>query len=371
MNLDSSTVDRVLSPASIEELAEAIGTTSGTVAPVGSGSALSFGNPLGSIDCVADTRRLNRITEYVPADLTVHVEAGIRLGELQDALAEHNQMLPLDPWNGRDRTIGGIVSTNAQGPFRTVGTVRDWIIGMKVVDSAGQISRTGGRVVKNVSGYDLGKLYTGSLGSLAVISEVSFKVSPCYQTTATVRLRVSTLADASEIVRHIRTGPLNPTSFVWLGPGNALYIRFGDTTAAVQWQLEHLPGGDWEQFDPEEEPAAWESVRDFCESLGEVVVRVAVSPSVVADVLNRFEPKSWLAHAARGIVLMSLPPNRIAELRQDCPLIIERAPLELRRQIPTFGLRGAEHRLMLEIKNAFDPDHRLNPGRHVDGESPQ
>ena len=368
MTVDSLTVDRVLAPASIEELAEAIGMASGTVAPVGSGSSLAVGNPLDSIDCVVDTRRMNRITEYVSADLTVHVEAGIRLGELQNALAEQNQMLPLDPWNGRDRTIGGIVATNAQGPLRTVGTVRDWIIGMTVVDAAGQISRTGGRVVKNVSGYDLAKLYTGSLGSLGVISEVSFKVSPCYQTTATARLRVSTLANTSEMVRLVRKGPLNPTSFVWLGPENVLYIRFGDTTAAVQWQLEHLPGRDWERFDPPEEHAAWESVCGFYESLGELVVRVAVSPSAVGDVLNRFEPAAWLAHPARGIVLMSLPPEQIGKLRQEFPVVIERAPLEVRRQIPTFGLRGHEHRLMLDIKNVFDPDRRLNPGRHVDGE---
>ena len=371
MIVDSLTVDSVLAPASIEELADAMAKASGTIAPVGSGSALSVGNPLGAIDSVVDTRRLNRITEYVPADLTVHVEAGIRLGELQDALARHDQMLPLDPWNGRNRTIGGIVATNAQGPLRTVGTVRDWIIGMTVVDSNGRISRTGGRVVKNVSGYDLAKLYTGSLGSLAVISEVSFKVSPRYQTTATARLPVSTLADASAMVRRIRTGPLNPISFVWLGPENALYIRFGDTAAAVQWQLEHLPGGDWERFDPDGEPAAWESVRDFYERIGDLVVRVAVSPSAVGDVLKRFEPAPWLAHAARGIVLMRLPPDQIAALRQEYPVVIERAPLEVRRQIPAFGIRGVEHRLMVEIKNAFDPDHRLNPGRHVDGENPQ
>ena len=371
MIVDSQSVDRVLAPASIEELADAMGHESGTIAPVGSGSALSSGNPLGPIDSVMDTRRLNRITEYVPADLTVHVEAGIRLGDLQDALAEHNQMLPLDPWNGKDRTIGGIVATNAQGPLRAVGTVRDWIIGMKVVDADGRISRTGGRVVKNVSGYDLAKLYTGSLGSLAVISEVSFKVSPRYPTTATARLGVSTLAEASEIVRSIRASPLNPVSFVWLGPEHSFYIRFGDTAAAVQWQLDHLPGGDWERLDPDAEPAAWESVREFYERLGDVVARVAVSPLAIGDVLNRFEPASWLGHAARGIVLISLPPEVITALRQEFPVVVERAPLEVRRRVPAFGLRGAEHRLMVQIKNAFDPDHRLNPGRHVDGERPQ
>ncbi len=371
MIVDSLTVDRVLAPTSVEELADLIGKESGTIAPVGSGSALSVGNPLRSINAVVDTRQLNRITEYVPADLTVHVQAGIRLGNLQDALAEHNQMLPLDPWNGQDRTVGGIVATNAQGTLRTVGTVRDWIIGMKVVDSEGIASRTGGRVVKNVSGYDLAKLYTGSLGSLAVISEVSFKVSPRYQGSATAQLQVSTLEDASEVVGRLRRGPLEPVSFVWIGPENRIYIRFGDSTRAVEWQMDHLPDGDWERLEPAQEHTAWESVHDFHAGLGDVVIRVAVSPSAVGDLLNRFEPASWLAHPARGIVLMNLPPERVAELRREFPVVVERAPLEVRRRVPTFGLREAEHRLMVGIKDAFDPARRLNPGRHVDGESPQ
>lgn len=371
MIVDSLPVDHVLTPASTDELASLIENVSGTIAPVGSGHALSFGNPLEAIDSVVDTRKLNRVTEYVPADLTVHVEAGIRLGELQDVLAEHNQMLPLDPWNGRDRTIGGIVSTNAQGSLRTVGTVRDSIIGMKVVHSDGRVSRTGGRVVKNVSGYDLAKLYTGSLGSLAVISEVSFKVSPRYQTKASARIELSSIQEATEMVSRIRQSSLNPVSLIWTGPGNWIYIRFADTATAVRWQMEHLPEGDWQQSGPGPESEESPSIAEAYEDLGEVIVRAAIPPSGVGDVLDRYEPRAWLAHAARGTVLMSLVPDQIRKLRREFPAILERAPLEVRRQIPTFGVSVDQQRLMVQIKNAFDPDHRLNPGRHVDGETPE
>src|SRR5205814_2892253 len=110
--------------------------------------------------------------------------------QLEHALLENNQFLPLDPWNGPAATIGGITAANAQGPFRAAGTIRDWIIGMKVVEIDGRISKTGGRVVKNVTGYDLQKLYTGSLGTLAIIVEISLKLRAKFPRTATAVARL-------------------------------------------------------------------------------------------------------------------------------------------------------------------------------------
>ena len=153
--IDSVPIRKVIRPESLEELSESIAAETGAVIPVGARSQLDFGNPLRCADCVVDLTRLRKITEYTPADLTVHVEAGVTLGELQNSLLENNQFLPLDPWNGQKGTIGGIAAVNAQGPYRALGTIRDWIIGMKVVDITGRISKAGGRVVKNVTGYDL------------------------------------------------------------------------------------------------------------------------------------------------------------------------------------------------------------------------
>ena len=371
MIVDSVSVQRVLAPSSTEELAEILRDEAGTIAPVGAGTQLAFGNPPEAIDCVVDTRGLSRITDYVPADLTIHVEAGVRLGQLEDTLGENNQMLPLDPWNGPEATVGGIVATNAQGPLRAVGTIRDWIIGMKVVHPGGRISRTGGRVVKNVSGYDLAKLYIGSLGSLAVISEVSFKLRARYQSTATARVQFSTVAAAGKTIRAIRNGPLDPISLVWTGRENRLYVRFGEHARAVDWQLDQLPGSDWERFDRDAEGAVWDEVRGFYEQLGEIVVRVVTVPSKIEDVLTRCQPSAWLAHAATGTILMATEADRISPLREQFPTIIERGPVEVRRRVPTFGLDDAEYGLMSRIKTAFDPDRRLNPGRHVDGERPQ
>src|SRR6185503_906005 len=172
----------------------------GAVVPIGAGTQLEFGNPLNRADCVVSLAKLNRITTYNPAELTIHVEAGVTLGTIQAALAENNQALLLDPWNGPDATIGGIAAANAQGPLRAAGTIRDWVIGMRVVHADGRFSKTGGRVVKNVTGYDLSKMYTGSLGTLALIAEISLKVRSRFGKTATAIAACSELEEALSLL---------------------------------------------------------------------------------------------------------------------------------------------------------------------------
>src|ERR1043165_6274417 len=139
MILDGISPGRVARPETIEDLAAVISAEKGSLVPMGAGTQLHFGNPLRSADCVLDLSGLHRITAYNPAELTIHVEAGVTLGEIERALGENNQTLPLDPWNGPSATIGGIAAANAQGPLRPTGTIRDWIIGMKVVHADGRI----------------------------------------------------------------------------------------------------------------------------------------------------------------------------------------------------------------------------------------
>ena len=369
MIVDSVHVGRVERPESVDDLAEIMRAETGTIAPIGAGTQPDFGNPLQAIDCAIDTRGLSRVTEYVPEDVTIHVESGVTLGQLQAALEEHNQILPLDPWNGPEATIGGIAATNAQGPLRTVGSIRDWIIGMHVVHVDGRRSRTGGRVVKNVSGYDLAKLYTGSVGSLALISEISFKLRARYEKTLTARLRLEGRAHVLDLLSAIRRGPCDPISLVWLGPEELVVVRFGEHPDAVEWQFENLPEGDWERFVEDEETDLWREVGQRHRELGDIVVRVVALPSRIGDVVERFKPDSWLAHAAAGVVLLGLrDPGEILKIREHFPAVIERGPIDVRRRIPTFGVGGREYELMTKIKHSFDPECRLNPGRHVDGE---
>lgn len=371
MTIDGIEPGRIVFPESLEELQDVIaGEKKNSMVPLGTGTQLEFGNPIRSADCAVSLTRLNRITTYNPAELTIHVEAGVTVGQLQSALAANNQTLPLDPWNGEAATIGGIAAANAQGPLRATGTIRDWIIGMTVIHIDGRRSKTGGRVVKNVTGYDLAKLYTGSLGSLAVIAEISFKLRPAFARTATAIAKFGTLAEAESALAALRKGGLQPIACELMGPRHALGIRFGEHPQAVDSQIRQLPSASWEIFEGDREQAALRDLREQVYApMGPIVLRVIGKPTEVQGIIETYRPTSWLAHAMNGIVLMSFEDSKmIAAVRQKFPAIIERAPRELRRSLGTFGVSGPVKRLMMDMKRTFDPEGRLNPGRHIDGE---
>ena len=369
MTIDGVAADRVVFPESLEQLTQCVTAEKESIIPIGAGTQLEFGNPLKRANCAVSLARLNRITTYNPAELTIHVEAGVTLDQIQTALAANNQTLPLDPWNGGSATIGGIAAASAQGPLRATGTIRDWIIGMTVVHVDGRQSKTGGRVVKNVTGYDLAKLYTGSLGSLAIIAEISFKLRPSFAKTATAIAEIGSIAEAEKILATLRTSRLQPIACEFVGPRYALWIRFGEHPQAVDSQIAELPTAGWKVLQGEDEIAAWERLTKTHAELGPIVLRVVGKPSEVQSIVETYRPSSWIAHAMNGIVLMSVQQaESIDAVRESFPAVIERAPAEVRRQKGTFGVRGSAKRLMLEMKQTFDPERRLNPGRHVDGE---
>lgn len=368
MTIDGLSPSRTLKPTTEAELAAAISEEKGAIVAVGSGRQIAYGNPLRRYDCRIDLSGLDRITAYNPADLTIHVEAGVTIGQLHGTLREHGQVLPLDPWSGPESTVGGVVATAAQGPSRAVGTIRDWIIGIRVVELSGRCTKAGGRVVKNVTGYDLMKTYTGSLGSLAVISEVSLKLRAAYPKTLTAIAEFETFDEAAQTVSLIRQSALEPISFVWAGAKPRICIRFGEHEDAVRWQIKNLPQADWKVCEGDAESACWEDVRRAYMNLGDVVVRVIAKSTELPDVLREFGHGQWLAHAGNGIALIGLREADIERVREKYRAVIERAPLALRQRIPTFGLTDAEWRLASRVKAAFDPRHRLNAGRHVDGE---
>lgn len=371
MTIDGLKPSKVVRPESIEELSQLVRTESGAVVPFGAGTQLSFGNPLRRADCAIDLTGLSRITEYVPADLTVHVQSGVTLERLQQTLLANNQFLPLDPWNGPQATIGGIAAANAQGPFRAAGTIRDWVIGMTVVEADGRISKAGGRVVKNVTGYDLQKLYTGSLGTLAIIAEVSLKLRAKFERTATAIAAFDDTKSAAACVASLRTGPLQSVSCEWVGPENEIWLRFGEHPQAVDWQLKNLPAGaQWRVVEGIAEADAWEQLRGRHQQCAPIMVRTVGLPSQVHEIIEEYKPPAWFAHALNGVVLVQVASGEdIKRIRRKYRAVIEKAPMEIRRQVPAFGLSHVEYDLMKKMKVAFDPAGRLNPGRHVDGET--
>ena len=172
----------VVAPGSVESLAATVKMASElgyAVVPKGGGTKMDFGHPPTRADIVVSLERLNRIVVHEPADQTATVEAGINMARLQAGLGERGQYLPLDPPHGDAGTLGGVLATNASGVLRaSFGTARDLVIGARVVQADGTVVRSGGQVVKNVAGYDLNKMYIGSLGTLGILAEVNLKLQP-------------------------------------------------------------------------------------------------------------------------------------------------------------------------------------------------
>ncbi|MDA1003810.1 MAG: FAD-binding oxidoreductase, partial [Chloroflexi bacterium] len=179
------------------------------VVPLGSRTALTYGRPLDRYDVALDMRGLHRVVEYVPEDLTITVEAGMTLGQLQETLGEHGQYLPVDPPPSDHVSIGGMLATARPGAWRgqTPG-IRDTVIGLMVALPDGSLAKSGGRVVKNVSGYDMHRLHTGALGAFGVIVEASFKLAPLPAATHTLALRCDSLAVATRTAGALRDAAL-------------------------------------------------------------------------------------------------------------------------------------------------------------------
>src|SRR3954464_14425830 len=190
--------------------------------PWGGGTRISLGFPPRAADLVVQTAKLNEIVEYEPADLTVTVQAGMRMAELQARLRAEGQMLALDPAAADRATIGGLIAANASGPLRLLyGTARDLVIGTRVVNADGVISKAGGRVVKNVAGYDLNKLYVGSLGTVGVIVELSFKLHPLPQAQGLLLASFGSAEDAAGTIAALMRSPLGPGAIEVLDAGAA------------------------------------------------------------------------------------------------------------------------------------------------------
>src|SRR5687767_7320772 len=253
VSIDGVVASEFIVPANAQEAAEALATAADlgrAVAPVGGGTALKLGNPPERVDCVLSTERLAGIIDYEPTDLVLSVGAGAWFGDVQAVLAEHGQRLPLDPPGGADATIGGLIATGRWGPLRySAGTLRDLLIGIAVAHPSGTVSKAGGMVVKNVSGYDMPRLYLGSLGTLGVVVSANFKVLPRPRAEATVIASYDEPAQAFSAASALHNGrePIAALEVAFLDGAWRLAARIegrDETVAAVAGRIGAVVGGD-------------------------------------------------------------------------------------------------------------------------------
>ena len=406
---DINQVAAVLALAHREELA---------VVPWGGGTTMAMGHPPERLDLVLSLARLNRVLEHEPADLTASVQAGITMAALQAQLGSRRQWWPVDPPLPATATVGGVLASNASGPKRLLyGTARDLLIGITVVHADGAISKAGGKVTKNVTGYDMMKLYIGSLGTLAVIAEATLKLRPVPSNQeliwSTFASREAAVETAQRLLAHgllpNAVELVNPPVTAWLrqrldGPegreGWSLIVGIdGAEPAVVRQRREidtlsqawrsHQPAGQAQTMDACGRPCRVGSVPTGQARMGHVVFRVGTVRTHLGAILDQLTelgsrlnaPAELCARFGNGLVYGSFPLQEdgeepvdlirtLTEIRGDLAskrgyLVVESAPPAFKAWFDCWGDVGPQIEVMAGLKRAFDPRRVLNPGRFV------
>lgn len=333
----------MLTPASPAELADALATAAGQGRTIALGGNFTKMRP--EADTVVSTRALNRVLIFEPKDLTISVEAGLPYAELSRLLDENRMMVPLDPPLAASATVGGVVASNRPGPRRRLyGTARDLVIGMSFATLDGKIATTGGMVVKNVAGLDMGKLLIGSRGTLAAIASVNFKLTPKPPESRTFLFQSDSLHGAVARRDAILTGPLQPAAIDLLSPavarvcgldGWCLLLDAGGSPAVLDRYARELP-----EFSVAD-PAVWEAIRELTpQRLGMDWVTERRHPLMeLAGTLRHWDGPA-LARAGSGVTYLFGNGSEPEVWSSD----------------------GAEFALMRRIKDMFDPRGSLNRG---------
>jgi glycolate oxidase FAD binding subunit len=373
-----------------------------------------MGNPPRRYDIALSLGELNRVIHYESADLTVSVESGMRFKEFQELVGRNGLWLPVDPRGGGDSSIGGIIAVNAAGPLRQgFGSLRDMVLGLKIATTDGKVAKTGGRVVKNVAGYDLGKLLTGSFGTLGVIVEACLKLFPKPPERATFAMRAGALGVARDLRRSILRSPLDAMRLVLLDSpaaallgdsvearertGVELWIEVGGSHRVIERcmlelrQLASAVGVELARVEGAAE--AWGRVSNLAHWLEQkyrdvTVLKVALPLVASEEFLGRAQQEAEaeriavasFAQVGVGIVHLCVLQEtlsaslaglvtrlRLAAVDLGGRLAIEHCPVNLKSRVDVWGGGGDDLDAMRKMKLAWDPDGVLAPGRFVGG----
>ena len=405
--IEGRTPDVVVFPGSADDVVAVVQQAGAAGIPVlawGGGTAAAVGPPPSRGGVVLGLKRLARVVEHEPGDLTVTAEAGLTLDALQSALRARGQWLSLDPPDAARATLGGLIAANASGPRRHLyGTVRDLLIGVTVVTADGTVVHGGGKVVKNVAGYDLPKLFVGSYGTLGIVVSATFKLRPLPEDERLVAIPFQHLKECGAAARAVLAGDLIPTAIEILDAaagaplglsGVSLVVGFDGLREQVEAQARALAaltaslGGGGATALP---PSAWTplavAAREAFASPA-AVMSFSVLPTTVSEMMEqgaaagrrRGLASAWAAHAGVGAVTAALAAEReattvaavLAEWRAMARAAgghanLVWAPLAVKSEVPVWDDAGAAGRIMQRIKAQLDPNNVLNPGRFVAG----
>jgi len=410
--IEGRTPEAAVFPGTVDEVAAVVATAAEAAVPVvpwGGGSAIGVGVPPAAAGLVLVLTRLGALVEHEPGDLTVTAQAGMTLAALQSALRARGQWLSLDPPDAECATLGGVLAANASGPRRHLyGTARDLLIGVTVVTADGAVVRGGGKVVKNVAGYDLPKLFIGSFGTLGVIVEATVKLRPMPDEERLVAVAFDRLNEAGAALRAVLSSELIPNAVDLLDsasgaalglPSSAatLVVGFDGLGEQVDWQVAELADvvGPCGGAKPAAlSPATWlrlaSAARDAFDAPA-AIMTLSVLPGAVVETIEqgaeaarrRGLASAWCAHAGVGHVTATLraegsrpDPAPLAAVLEEWRAAAHAggghaslawAPLPVKAALPVWDDAGPAGRLMQRIKAQLDPKNVLNPGRFVAG----
>lgn len=397
-------VARPQTPEETAALLAAAGEAGAGVFPWGAGAHQHLGGVPPRVDLVVDTSRQTGITDYTPADYVVAVRAGTRLRDLQAELRAHNQWLPLDPPGAQAATVGGLVAANRNGPRRLLwGSIRDMLLGVRVALPTGEVVKAGGKVVKNVAGYDLTKLFIGSLGSVGVITEATFKVSPHPGEGLTILAAVPDAPAAHALTTAVLRSYLLPSALEAANPPalRRLAGAAGIDPPGEAWgvlllveglpesrtrhvtEMRTLAGGRLEVLEGAAHEALWHAASEFPSPAGHpggVIVRTGGPIAQWIDVARALEaagrgiagPVEVLVHAGSGLLYAACAADGGAAMVEALAraaaeaggyAAVEAAPPALRARLPIWGTPPGGLELMRRLRRAYDPRGIMVPGR--------
>jgi len=373
-------------PRTPQELAEALAGRAArneTISLCGASSKRLMAGPVEPADAAISTASMTRVLQYEPRDLTISVEAGMRYADLNRLVAQNHQMIPLDPPFSQASTVGGILASNTSGPRRRLyGTARDLVIGMTFATLEGKLVKSGGMVVKNVAGLDMGKLMIGSFGTLAAMAVVNFKLQPRPAAEVTFLLSFETLDQAIAARDRALKSPLplaaidllNPLAAGQLGyRGYLLALLVGGNPAVIQRSRSAFDSSDLIALEDTQQARFWRQVEDYTPHFLEkftqgAVVRCSSTLAHVKEVMASLETAA-IARAGSGVCYGYF--NRTesagrwiaAAAGRGWKAVMEFSPEDQKAGLDLWPSPGSDFEMMKKVKHMFDPSHLLNRGR--------
>jgi glycolate oxidase FAD binding subunit len=401
---DGRTARAWFQPPDVENLCETVReqvALGHAIYPQGGRTALGYGGTPARAGVAIGTTAISHLIDYPHADMTITVEAGMTLAALSAILASQQQRLLVDAPDSEKATLGGIYATNTSGPRRFgAGRPRDQIIGVSFVTSEGTVVKGGGRVVKNVAGYDFPKLLTGSMGTLGIITQLTLKVRPIPERSAIAWVCFQKFKEVSDALDRLNVSETRPIAIELLNSlaaravgGNAglpadeftLAIGYEENAPTVAWQLERLKnelnGNDLRIVEEDHTIKLWSSLTNFqVQAIGSLSIVANIRPSSVASFVSSMDPAIWAvqSHAGNGIVrahsqgeltaeraIEQISRLRRAAVSDGGNMVVSHCPHEWKDRLRVWGEPRPDWAISQRVKAALDPHHAMNPGRFV------